>query len=71
MQESKSSAADTGETPARPAPAAPPSTLSELIAGAGVLSVAAGAWQFHPGAGLIVLGVALMLLGVYGNVARG
>jgi hypothetical protein len=71
MHESKSSAGDPTEAPAKPAPAARPSALSELVAGAGILSLTAGAWQYHPGAGLIVLGLALILIGVHGGAARG
>lgn len=35
--------------------------LSDLLAGAGILVAAAGAWMFHPGAGLLVLGLALLV----------
>lgn len=52
--------------PARGAQATKPRDFSIACTAAGILSVAAGAWLFHPGAGLILGGLALAAIGVFG-----
>ena len=45
--------------------------LSDLVAGAGVIALTSGAYLFHPGFGLMVLGMALMLIGTRGLAPGG
>jgi hypothetical protein len=63
---SEDPAAPPAESPARAGALAP-----DLLTGVGVLSAAAGAGTFHVGAGLIVFGLALILIGARGAAATG
>jgi ABC-type uncharacterized transport system permease subunit len=44
---------------------------ADALALAGALSIAAGGFSFHPGIGLILFGVALVLIGTRGAAASG
>lgn len=45
------------------------SLVPDVIVGLGVLAVAAGGALFHPGIGLILLGIGLIVIGTRGNEA--
>ena len=40
--------------------------FSDAIVAAGIVAMVAGAWLFHPGAGVILLGFALIVIGTRG-----
>ncbi len=40
--------------------------FSDAVVAAGIIAMVAGAWQFHPGAGVILLGFALIVIGTRG-----
>jgi len=58
-------------SPSEVAPARPAHAVPDILVALGIASASAGAWLFHPGAGLILLGVALVLIGTRGSAPRG